>query len=890
MNNDDVRNLQYYLGADRSYYEPMQYYAYERSDFHEAAVARLDSSWEVVRSGIWLNGMPKGSELPLQGWKIHLSAVRDDAAKVLEAALGVLVPARVPFKFLLDRAVLGMTTSKSWSRGGAGKFMTVYPADEAQFRTLLEALSAATAGCRGPYILSDRRYRDSKVVFYRYGGIRPNTVLDAAGRRNPVLVTPDGALVADVRTPYFELPEWVEDIAPEEPEEGEGLNGGRYAVESSLAFSNSGGVYLAKDSATGRRVVVKEARPMVNESAPGRDVVSLLEKEHGILSRLADRGVAPRPVEFFREWEHAFLVEEYLDGYLPLGQWASRNSITLRTRFSPADAKEFMSRFVVVFRNLAAALKVLHGEGVLFGDFSANNVMLHPDTLEVRLIDFEGAQDAGSTAPASFFTPSFSDPSRRAEDGLRAADDYYAFGANMFFVLARVNQLAPLRPGVARDWLACFVEHFGLPGELEGVVLSLMDPEPSARPRPWEALGALSRAVEAMPGETAPRGQGAGASAAAVSGLLGSLTEHLLSVPDLSRRDRLWPAASEVFETNPVGVGYGACGVLKVLNSIAPGRVRPELVDWVLERDLSAAALPPGLRSGMAGAAWTLLELGRGEDAGALLDDCSRHSLLAASAGLYEGLAGWGLANLRFWTGTGEARRLEAAVQAGRTLLARGRRDAAGLSWPEADGEVRVGLGHGAAGVAVFLAALAQASGSSEFADAAGEALRFDLAQGVETPDGGLSWPASVGASAVLYPYLASGSAGIGRACLRLGRLFGDGRYEEVLERIFIDCDRLYTTFPGHDEGLAGIGEFLLDGFAFTGQEKYRAAARRVAEGLLRFAVPTPHGTAFPGSGLFRISCDFATGGAGVASFLHRLERGGAAEFMLDAVPAGRES
>jgi hypothetical protein len=49
------------------------------------------------------------------------------------------------------------------------------------------------------------------------------------------------------------------------------------------------------------------------------------------------------------------------------------------------------------------------------------------------------------------------------------------------------------------------------------------------------------------------------------------------------------------------------------------------------------------------------------------------------------------------------------------------------------------------------------------------------------------------------------------------------------------------------------------------------------------FQVPWQDGTiAFPSESLARISCDFGTGGAGIALFIHRLLTQSAPSFMLD--------
>src|SRR5437879_3850342 len=113
------------------------------------------------------------------------------------------------------------------------------------------------------------------------------------GERTPMLVAPDGAEIPDQRTAYPVTPSWEpsplpldETVGPEEKDHG--MKGGRYTVESVLDFSNAGGVYRALDRLTGKRVVIKEARPYVNAMLDGYDAVEALKKEYRLLMVLQD--------------------------------------------------------------------------------------------------------------------------------------------------------------------------------------------------------------------------------------------------------------------------------------------------------------------------------------------------------------------------------------------------------------------------------------------------------------------------------------------------------------------------------------------------------------------------------------------------------------------------
>ena len=376
-----------------------------------------------------------------------------------------------------------------------------------------------------------------------------------------------------------------------------------------------------------------------------------------------------------------------------------------------------------------------------------------------------------------------------------------------------------------------------------------------------------------------------GPAAAELDGIVRDAVRFVKANADLHRKDRVFPADPMVFQTNAHGLAHGAAGVLFALHRVEGG-VEPGLLERFRREEFSAETYAPGLQNGLAGIAWALLELGCVQEARAALEAGAGHPLLGSESDLYNGKAGWGLANLRFWMSTGDSGYLDRAAAAGRELVAAAERHESGLCWPGPDGVVKYGLGHGASGIGLFLLYLDRAC-KGGFEDAAVSAFAHDLAQGVDTGDGALSWRRDSENEKIVSPYMKRGSAGVGLVALRFLRALKEPRYRDAVESIFVDCDRKYTLFPGRDEGLAGIGEFLLDAHLETGDAKYLRAARRTAAGLTVFRVEEADGLAYPGDGLARLSCDLATGSAGIMLFLDRLARPRLADFMLDALLGG---
>ncbi|HEY4292597.1 class III lanthionine synthetase LanKC [Luteibacter sp.] len=864
-----------YTAVDREFFEPYGHREIDVADFVQPVRRIVPGEWQVRRSGIWMHCSPPGAELPVQGWKIHVSSVASTARIVLSIAAAALVASGTAFKFAADARMLGAINGKRWPRGGSGKFITVYPRGIDDFRRIIDDLYFALSGYTGPYVLSDRRYRDSRVLYYRYGGIAGEHRITADGRRDYVLRAPDGHMEPDERKPYFHLPSWLRDPFPGEGGEADAaaahLGAGRFRIRKALSFSSAGGIYLGDDLDEGRPVIIKEARPFIG----GGDTATVtLRKEFRLLRLLAPHHVAPLPVAHFRDWEHSYLVEEYIEGDT-LRCWLAHRYPWLKTRITRDDVQRYLEEVVAVFTRFAEALELAHGAGVSMGDLSFHNCIVTPGG-EVRLIDLETAIEEGLDLPVDMRTPGFASPRplRDHPDAARA-EDAYAFGANLLAAIMPMNSMLPLDRQAAPRFIHRVSEDLGYPRALADIIGSLLDADASMRPTPIAAMGRLRKSLDTDPVPCPTvRNQPAPDHADALFAFIGGMTKT-------ARPDRYVPAGPEVFQSHPWGVAHGAAGVLQAY--LRGGRTPPEgLLAYVVDGARRRQDRGASLMHGDAGIAWVLFDAGERELAAALLRDHSPDEAIRYRAGLHDGLAGWGFARIKAWRETAESCFLAVAADAGEILLRHAVAAEGSLHWPSG-GSQPVGLAHGAAGTALFLLHLHVATGDERFLRAAEAGLAFDLAQRGSNPDGDATWPKEVG-GATLFPYLRHGTAGIVAVAARFHACTGDARYRRIVRGAEADLLRRHAISPGLFDGLAGIGETLLDlAEAFPdGAAAYVAAARRIAGGIEPFLVPRPGGLAVPGAELLRLSCDFATGNAGVGAFFDRLHRGGPASFMLD--------
>jgi hypothetical protein len=459
--------------------------------FRELLTGVLPNDWIVQREGIWLHCSPKEirsePEYSTQGFKIHVSAVPSAALKLLAIVAAYSAQKRLPFKTTADTVIYAMQNSKTFPRGNSGKFITIYPPNLQQFRHALADLYELTKDptLTGPYILSDRRYRDSSVLFYRYGGFRPVRQLRADGTTSLQIVAPDGTLVDDERLPYYQLPPWVPepfvDAAADAPSDPTVKLAQRYSVLGAIYYSNSGGVYTGIDESTGATVIIKEARPGTNLWQVGdtiRDAPFFLRREYHTLLKLRGLPGIPAALDLFDEWEHRFLVETMVNGVTLESYFAQEDRIIAPYIHRQGRLPGFIQCFAHVGRTLVSLIAAVHENGIILGDLSPRNIMINPADLSISLIDFESAVATEGEShlrghAMAWATAGFLNPERLLEDRQPAPqDDFFALGRVLLSILVPVNQLLSLKPEGEHAFISAMVRH-GLPVEVPRILLSL---------------------------------------------------------------------------------------------------------------------------------------------------------------------------------------------------------------------------------------------------------------------------------------------------------------------------------------------------------------------------------------------------------------------------------
>jgi hypothetical protein len=829
------------------------------------------------------------TETPEQGWKLHVSAYNASARAVLRRALPVLLDEDAGFKVISSVRQLAMLNEGRYQLSQVGKFITIYPRDDAQAVRLAVALDKATLGLRGPAVPSDRPLVPGSLVHYRYGGFSRKFLQFPSGHVQPAIVAPGGELVPDRRLKSYQAPQWADDpfvaagvaVEPEAPSK---VVGGRYLITDFPLHRapSRGAVYQALDVEALRHCVLKHRL---------RDAREYLRNEATVLSSLAPDGRFPEVFGLVeREDGDLFLALEEVEG----------QTLAERVVGLIKGGKQVPAGEVVAWgRELAAMLGTIHAAGFVYGDLKLENVVVAPDG-HLRLIDFESTHEMGVPRTLAVLgTSGYFSLQQAADEPPAATDDVYSLGALLYAVVTRAAP--PLAPD-PQDLLGRPVELLNPaagPALIE-VISRCLEPDPAARFPSMAALSAALAGVGAEASRTpAPFGEeptieGETDARLRYRGLARRLGDTLVKeareAPD--GRGLLWLSRSLDVAGMPLrdlcAGGAGAVLALAELVGELGARehrtVLAEGARWLKETRPIAEQPLPGLYVGEAGVAAALLRAGQVLSEDDLIDVAEQKgrqvSLLPhASPDLFNGTAGRVRLHLLLWDKTNEVEHLRHAVGAGEALLEKAE-DAGGggLCWtlPPGYGSLGppyLGYAHGAAGIADALLDLFEVTEDQRFLSAARSAGRWLARQAVPMLDdeSGLDWP-SIEGQPLSGAAWCHGAVGIGGFFLHAASLDALPQAADMAARAARTAARAARVQgPVQCHGLAGNVEFLLDAYQATANRAYLAEARSSARLLEAFGTEKDGTLVWPSDSPATFSPDYMTGYAGVAVCLLRL-------------------
>lgn len=790
----------------------------------------LPAAWLVQRWSGWEGWTPRDWRPRLQGWKIHVSATPRCAEDTLASTTRICVAHQVAFKFLPTLAELTDSSNKQGDRGGAGKFITIYPDDDDQLATLLVELEDALQGQQGPYILSDLRFGDVPL-FVRYGGIMAMDVPDLEDRPVPSIAS--GAsltLVPDLRAPRFVVPDGVElpDIlrpAFDRSRERSTSRLSEFASIRPLHFSNAGGVYKAT-LPDGEVRVLREARPHAGLDSRDRCAVQRQLVEQQVLEDLAGVAGVQQLRGTFTAWEHRYLELDYVEGST-LTSWVVR---TLHVQQD--EPEEYARRAVHIAAQLIDTVTRIHARGWAIGDLHPGNILVD-DEDAVTVLDLEDATRLDEPREIGFRVFEYC-----ADEELSAEQaDWFAVARSIMLIYVADWEIEAVSPAYWRAAQARVRTVYG--AEAADQLASV------ERFYPQGARSALASDVRVGVHDQTPD------DAAAVRALVAGI--------DWSRR----------FSTRssyPGDVTQPGRSPHEVLSSGRAGVVlaKQRLGCPVDESDLSALSAvaeswdpgeSPGLFTGLAGLALVLSDAGRHDGAVSTARKALETSSGRRRLDLVAGQAGTVLTALEVGRAAGATDLLDEALTAyerlHRTVV------------PETSAWTsltrRRGYFWGLTGLALTDVAAHLVTGDSRLLARAIDRLRLEVDACV-TIATGESLIRDTENNRVL-PYVEWGSAGVWTLITVAERLSGQRLISDEERTGFaLACASDFYIYPGLDHGRAGILTTLVAAGQSYATEADRQS-RLVRESLLQHDKVA----LCIGDGLIRLSSDLGTGAAGVA-------------------------
>lgn len=824
----------------------------------------LASGWSIARTSFWVIQRPPAAALidrPLAGWKVHVSAIEETAIKVLEEVTKVCVREEVGFKHLRSTALVVAMNSKAAPRNASGKFVTIYPCDDAQTERIAETLSVALRGVAGPRVLTDVPWNDDAPVSVRHGAFASRSMWLADGRQVTALTQADGTLTPDRReiphrAPDIDIPNAIRSRFEKR------LVSFPFRVSAAIQFSNCGGVYRAnavsdRDEALSA-LVLKEARPHTGSGPSLVSATERLSNEARWLRHLVRVDGVPLLRHELVADGHRFIAVDEVEG-VNLRSWVAAHHPSLQPGASSHERDEYVGRCRKIMGAIRALVGLIHEEGVAHRDLHPGNVMVD-DSLTVSIIDFELA-----TWVSDESTPTLGCPGFGIEVGTAAERDLHAVD------VIELWMLSPVIGGAIEFDVRLLDRHledawsvFGLPASSALEISAVVRSRVRRRIRP------------VPPGD---------------------------EYDDVPRRLADWLASSASLTSTPIfpldprgmstpltelGLAHGASGIVTALQASRGGESVHEIASEVRGRAFDVIEDDPGLWDGWAGVAATAALRGD-ED---LASFAEQRSLRAAEActslDLARGLSG--VASMLLTRADLEP--LDSDRRRDQALM---------LSWRICDAldgpaaPKASGLEDGYSGIALVLARAAIHADGAErrnLVDAVMSCRERDLASCERLQPGVLV----VRRGALMLPYLGRGALGVALARARTAAVVGAPAIDEPVRALANSALIDLVVDAGPIAGRSGLALALFALSEITGNPDAEMHARewarwatRHVDRLDRNLIRTDRGVSALGRGGARLSGDLATGTAGVLCVAEAYSARLASEhtLLLDALVGG---
>ncbi|MRM98310.1 lanthionine synthetase LanC family protein [Lactobacillus taiwanensis] len=307
-------------------------------------------------------------ELPDQGFKIHISVNLVNYQKILNIIFAFCRSNRITFKYISNYSILEKNIAGKSQDIFSGKFITIYPNTFNYFKKYIEDLYKVEQlkTKSSIFIITDRRYKDSNNIFYRYGAI---------GRNDGYILAPNGQKIKDNRSIGYKLPKFIDEPFPNNYDDN--LKGKyifkKYIPEKGLNFKSSGSVFDVRRIQDNKIYIMKNAK--VGFSDDCNSEIKLLKKEKDNLIRLNKTGITfiPKYIDSFYEDKDYFLIETKA-----VGENGDEFRASIENNFMDKNLRErTITKYNIVILDLLNKVEKLHHYNIYIGDLSTRNIVIN---------------------------------------------------------------------------------------------------------------------------------------------------------------------------------------------------------------------------------------------------------------------------------------------------------------------------------------------------------------------------------------------------------------------------------------------------------------------------------------------------------------------------------
>lgn len=823
-------------------------------DLTESIYELVEELHEVVDSTPWLVINIKNIKLNDQGWKGHISTRVIDSIGIAKIAIPILIKNKCSFKIVKNIKQLSVINGLNYPVSGANKFITFYPSTYKIFRKCILELKEALKSFKAPRIHTDMQCGLNSPVHYRYGGFIENKKFDKVNNKLTNYIKDlSGNLVEDKRSPWYEIPEWVDEphlydeTTTFTEEELDKLNS--YQFIGILNRANKGNVYLAKKMGAEDTIIIKESNPYIYESES--DIHAALNNEYNVLLNLDHLKCVPNVYDKFYCSNKMYIVQERINGETLLRR-VLKNTLARSERMDTVN-------------QLVDCVQKFHNAGYVLNDIKPDNIMIDKNG-DIKFIDVEAVNSKCDKSRKgryfNFFTPGFYNY-EMIKSGQFMENDWFATintiltiytGTVRFFQSDFTHEKLGGRTHLIK--LCGYIEKTYIEGLLDEEVYSLLKNIFKNRMNQnYIKLAQEDRVLNSNIDIPMIFG-------AVIDGFSKEIKKGILR-----GETRVWKSTEFGEITSSLNIQHGISGIggvllnyinyeenteslLSILNYFAEAFKKTINFGEQRDRDFLFGDL---------GSSWFVYDLGEYLKDDALISLGKDMAIKKYNHEHYDfalGTAGDIYTKIYFYQQTGNIQYLDIAIELGYQIL---------HNYPtnKTDEIKTYGFAHGYSGIAYVLYSLGILSGKDDFIDYAQSLVEIIIDKYEElfkeNADFIISW--------------CNGISGVGAALVRINHHMNDKRIEDLLEKIpAVLVKSMYKQSNCQCHGNSSSIEFLMDAYQITGENFYYDAAKKISDFIKYQYITTRNGSVhYYNETKFTYNYDYGIGTMGTVNAIYRV-------------------